>query len=319
MIFFSTLSVPKMEERYQIDYQSNIVSIGSCFADNLAKKMAYHKFKIQSNPFGVLFHPLAIENVLNRCCNSIFFDDSDLFFYDELWHSFEVHSQYSNPDKSLIIKELNTKIQLFSETIPKATHLVITLGTAWVYREMEINKIVANCHKVPQQKFKKEILSTTIITKSLERIYNILKEKNPNLCIIFTISPVRHLKDGFIENQRSKANLFSALHDFLEDKNDSFYFPAYEVLMDELRDYRFYNDDLIHPSAQAITYIWGKFAQSFIHANAHSIMTEVAGIQASINHRPIHPTGKKHQLFIENLSQRIKKLQQKIPHLNFEQ
>lgn len=321
MNFFTSFQVPPIDETHRIDYQSKIVSLGSCFADNLAQKMNFYKFRIESNPFGVLFHPLAIENLFKRAYKFELFDEKDIFFSDDLWHSFETHSQCSMVDKSLMIKELNQKLRTFRDSVASATHIVITLGTAWVYRHLQSNVIVANCHKVPQQQFIKELLSVVDIYESFQRIKNYIRGINAYVRVIFTISPVRHLKDGFIENQRSKSLLFTALHEYLSESKDGmeFYFPAYEILMDELRDYRFYADDLLHPSQQAIDYIWQKFVNSHIRETSHDIMTEVQAIQTGLAHKPFNYETESHQIFLQKINERIKALQEKVSFIKFDQ
>ncbi len=320
MNFFTTFEVPRIDETHRIDYQSKIVSLGSCFADNLAQKMTYYKFRIENNPFGVMFHPLAIENLFKRAHKFELFEEKDLFFSEDLWHSFEVHSQCNMTDKSLMIKELNQKLRSFRDSVASATHIVITLGTAWVYRHLQSNLIVANCHKVPQEYFIKELLSVVDIYESLQRIRNYIRGINAYVRITFTISPVRHFKDGVIENQRSKSLLFTSLHEYLNESKDGmeFYFPVYEILMDELRDYRFYAEDLVHPSKQAIDYIWEKFAHSYIREGSHDIMKEVAAIQNGLTHRPFNTETESYRLFLQKLDERIKTLQEKISFIKFD-
>jgi hypothetical protein len=318
MQFFTQIPILPIDEQKQITYHSDILSIGSCFADNMAEKLAFYKFDVFSNPFGVIFHPLAIEKILERACFEEYFSEKDVFFYDELWHSYEVHSECSFFDKKEMLLFLNNKIDEFSFRIQKSTHFIITLGTAWVYKHKEKNIYVANCHKVPPKEFEKKILSFSEVLNSLYKIEHIIREKNPQINIIFTISPVRHIKDGFTENQYSKSLLICALQQFLENrKENNFYFPAYEILMDELRDYRFYAQDLVHPSAQAIEYIWERFLKIYIHSSSLETMKEIKNIQQGLAHRPQNPDSEKHQLFLENIYNKIKKIQQNNPKIKF--
>lgn len=321
MSFFTTLHIPNIDSIHGIDYQSKIVSIGSCFADNIAQKMDFYKFRIQSNPFGVIFHPLAIENLFARAFNYEMFTEKELIFFNDLWHSFDVHSQCNHSNKEQMLSVLNEKLRNFRKSLSNATHVIITLGTAWVYHHIESDKIVANCHKIPQEQFIKRLIAPLEIYESLQRIKEYIRGMNAYVRIIFTISPVRHLKDGFVENQRSKSLLFTSLHEYLTESKDTmqFYFPAYEIMMDELRDYRFYKEDLIHPSQQAINYIWDKFANAYIKKSAVELMKEVASIQAGLSHRPFQPDSESHKLFLQNLDKRIQSLQEKISFIRFDQ
>ncbi|GAG96622.1 unnamed protein product, partial [marine sediment metagenome] len=188
---------------------------------------------------------------------------------------------------------------------------IITLGTAWVYRFIETNELVGNCHKVPQKKFLKELLSIDEIVVSLENIISLIKDFNPKTTILFTVSPVRHLKDGFIENSQSKAHLLAAIHQVIENTTSGariHYFPSYEIMLDDLRDYRFYKRDMIHPNLTAIDYIWEKFQQAWLDDKTTSIMKEVDTIQKGLAHIPFNPKSEQHQQFLKNLQHKIQVL-----------
>ena len=205
MQFRTPISISRTNQ--PIDYNSKIVSIGSCFAVNMAEKMDYFKFQNTCNPFGILFHPLAIEKFIDFAVSEREFTEKDVFFHNELWHCFDAHSDLSNPDKEELLVSLNSIVQSTKAEIQEASHIIITYGTAWIYTNLERNEIVSNCHKVPQKRFGKSILSTEVIQKSIKNTIDLIENLNPNCSIIFTISPVRHIKDGFVENQWSKANL----------------------------------------------------------------------------------------------------------------
>ena len=202
-------------------------------------------------------------------------------------------------------------------SLETTSNIIITLGTAWVYRHIASKKIVANCHKVPQKEFQKELLITDEIKTSLENCMALVKKVNPNAQFIFTVSPVRHLKDGFVENQRSKAHLITALHQMING-NDVSYFPAYEIMMDELRDYRFYGKDMLHPNELAVDYIWEKFRSVWISPDCLSVMEEVDSIQKGLMHRPFNPDSVGHQKFRTSLQAKITYLQEKYPFMKFE-
>jgi len=313
-----TTKIPIEKSKNPIRYDSKIVSIGSCFAENIGKKFSYFKFQNSVNPFGIIFNPVSIENLIARVVSKQKFTENDIFFHNDLWHCFEVHSELSNPDKEAFLKLLNEIVIATNIQITKCTHLILTYGTSWVYRNKASKKIVANCHKVPQSQFDKEILSVTAIEKSLQNTIDLIKKINPDCDFIFTISPVRHLKDGFVENQRSKAHLTTALHNVVTlslSKCD--YFPSYEIMMDELRDYRFYAEDMLHPSQTAIDYIWERFAATSISEESYSVMEEVSSIQKALSHRPFNPDSESHNKFLGFLQIKIDKIQRRFPDLSF--
>ena len=317
MQFTTQIPIPKSSQ--PIDYNSQVVSLGSCFAVNMGEKLNYFKFRNTINPFGILFHPLAIEKFIRYALQQKQFTESDIFYHNERWHCYDAHSDLSNPDKDKLINNLNTAVTATGIALREATHLIITLGTAWVYRHNTTGELVANCHKVPQKEFSKELLSPEIIKQSLENIVSMLQQANPDIHIIFTISPVRHIKDGFTENQWSKANLITALHETLTPASGAggLYFPSYEIMMDELRDYRFYAADMIHPNAIAIDYIWERFTESYISEEAHSTIKEVDAIQKGLQHRPFNAESEEHKAFLEKLQQRADKLKERYPHISF--
>jgi hypothetical protein len=309
------------ESRSPIDYTSKLFLIGSCFSENIGGKLEHYKFQTVQNPFGILFHPIAIENLICNAINEKKYTEEDVFFHNERWHCFDAHSVVSNPNKEVLLTNLNQAILSTNKQAHNATHLVITLGTSWVYRHIETDAIVANCHKVPQKKFLKELLSIDEITQSLEAIIALVKSVNKDVTILFTISPVRHLKDGFTENQQSKAHLITAVQSIISPRAQSrglFYFPSYELMMDELRDYRFYAEDMIHPNQTAINYIWERFTNSWISEEAQITMQEVAAIQRGLAHRPFNENSEQHQQFLKTLQQKTETLQKKVPSIVFE-
>jgi hypothetical protein len=313
-----TTKVPLPKSKNPIDYNSKIMSLGSCFAVNMAEKFDYYKFQNTCNPFGIIFNSVSIEKLVDRAVNKHSFTEKDIFFHNNLWHCFEVHSELSNPDKEALLKHLNTLIDAFYFQIATLTHCVITYGTSWIYRNRASNSIVANCHKVPQTAFSKEILSVEAISNSIQNTIGNIQKINPDCKIIFTVSPVRHLKDGFVENQQSKAHLIAAIHSTHNSQLTTHnYFPSYEIMMDELRDYRFYAEDMIHPSPIAIDYIWERFAETNISPESHSVMEEVATIQKGLAHRPFNPNSVSHQLFLSKLQDKISILQTDFPQIQF--
>jgi len=310
--------IPISESVFPIDYNSKMMSLGSCFAVNMAEKFEHFKFQNSCNPFGIIFNPVSIEKLIERVVNKVFFTEKDIFFHNNLWHCFEVHSELSNSDKEAFLSSLNQLIDSTHQEITESTHFQITYGTSWVYRNIENQEIVANCHKVPQKQFEKELLSVEIIQKSIKNIVELIQSLNPNCKFIFTVSPVRHIKDGFVENTLSKSHLISAIHstDNSQLITDN-YFPSYEIMMDELRDYRFYAEDMLHPNQVAIDYIWQRFKETSISKTAFTIMDEVEGIQKGLSHRPFNPESESHQKFVAKLQTRITKLCSEYPFMKF--
>ena len=292
------------------------MALGSCFAENISEKFQYFKFQITTNPFGIIFNPVSIEKLINRVVNKIEFTEKDIFFHNDLWHCFEVHSELSNPNKEEFLKFLNLSIFQSYNLLIQTSHLTITYGTSWIYRNIESNEIVANCHKVPQKQFTKELLSIETIEKSIQNTIDLIQKVNPTCQFIFTISPVRHIKDGFVENTLSKSHLISALHSTynLEPRT---YFPSYEIMMDELRDYRFYASDMLHPNQVAIDYIWERFSENYISDENQKVMEEVDSIQKSLLHRPFNPNSESHQNFLANLNKKINILTSNYPLIKF--
>ncbi|MFC7356625.1 GSCFA domain-containing protein [Jejudonia soesokkakensis] len=305
------------KERATIDYSSKVLLMGSCFTENIGEKLSYYKFDVLVNPFGILFHPVAIEKIITRAINRDFFTEADIFYHNEQWHCFEVHSVLDASDKDEFLSDLNTRLKQLSNYIQIASHIVFTYGTAWVYREIASDTIVANCHKIPQKKFLKELLTVEEVSASIENTIALLKSENPSVQSIHTISPVRHLKDGFIENTQSKAHLIVGVHGVIEPRNTTYYFPSYEIMMDELRDYRFYKEDMLHPNTTAINYIWKKFKEGWVASETESIQKEIEAIQTGLQHRPFNPESQAHLEFLESLQRKIITLQAKFPHLKF--
>ncbi|AXG68097.1 GSCFA family protein [Kordia sp. SMS9] len=311
-------NIPFVKEPHNpINYESNICLLGSCFSEHIGEKLSYFKFKTFQNPLGILFHPKAIENVILKAINHEVFTKADIFYVNERWHCFEAHSELSHADKNILLHNLNTVVAETYKYILTASHIIITLGTAWTYRHIETDMRVANCHKVPQKQFLKELLTVDEVSESVENCVVLLKSINPKITVLFTVSPVRHIKDGFVENQRSKAHLLTGIHQHISKRHLVHYFPSYELMMDELRDYRFYADDMIHPNKIAIDYIWEKFQHAWISHESEQTMKTVDTIQKGLAHKPFNPESTQHQQFLAHLHAKIEKLQQQFPFMKF--
>lgn len=313
--------IPLQSADNPLDYQSKVVLLGSCFVENMGAKLDYFKFQQKQNPFGIMFHPLAIEKLVQRAVQDEPYLPNEIFEQDGIWRCFDAHSDLRSNHPESLLQLLNQRLNETKEALENASHIIITLGTAWVYKHMASEKIVANCHKVPQKQFNKKLLSVQEIEESLSRLVKLILNLNPNARIIFTISPVRHLKDGFMENQQSKAHLITSLHSILSSRAKSrgvFYFPSYEIMMDELRDYRFYGKDMVHPNELAVDFIWEKFKLVWISETAYPVMDEVETIQKGLQHRPFNPDSEAHKKFKTSLETKITYLQEQYPFMKFE-
>ena len=306
--------VPIAPQEPKVAYSSKVLLLGSCFVENIGKKLEYFKFRNLLNPFGILFHPAAILNLLKRVKSGYVFTEADIFHHNEAWHSYEAHSDLNAVEKEEILEKLNAAVKETAAFLESATHVIITPGTAWGYRLKESGEMVANCHKVPQKNFSKEI---TDAKNALFEAVAIVRELNPEAQIIFTVSPVRHLKDGFVENQLSKAKLITAVQEIVASEEKCAYFPAYEIMMDELRDYRFYAEDMVHPNKTAVDYIWQKFQEAWIASEASAVMKQVDTIQKGLLHRPFNEASEAHQKFRRDLQQKIEKLEKEVPQIRF--
>ncbi len=309
------------QSNHLIDYNSKVLLLGSCFVENIGHQLAYYKFQNLINPFGILFQPKAVEALITHAIKEKEFREDDIFFHNEQWHSFDAHSMLSHSSKTQLLFELNKNSGALKQYIEDASHVIITLGTAWVYRFMATNTFVANCHKVPQKQFSKELLGINDVFSTLKNMVNLIKEMNSEASIIFTISPVRHLKDGFVENVQSKSHLISALHQLLNQSGPEIkglhYFPSYEIMMDELRDYRFYKEDLVHPNNLAVQYIWNRFREVWVSSEADEVMEAVEDIQKGLQHKPFNPNSEAHKKFLQNLDAKKTRVKRQYSHILF--
>lgn len=303
---------------YSIDYNSKLLCLGSCFAEHISSKLNYFKFQVTSNPFGILFHPEAILNVVKKSVNYQGFTAEDVFQYNEKWHSFISHSRLSKRSLTESLTVLNSAKKELKGVMKEATHVIITLGTSFIYRENSSGLGVANCHKLPQVRFEKELTSVEKLRGILNQLIDYFEQLNSNTKLIFTISPVRHIKDGIVENQRSKAHLVTALHGVLKEKDSCFYFPSYELMMDELRDYRFYDRDLIHPNSLAVDIIWEKFKLNFISVSISTDMKKVEKLQKSLAHRQTKTEGEVYEKLKSYQFKLKEELMEKYPFMRFQ-
>lgn len=300
----------------KIVHQNNLFLIGSCFSENIGSKFKQHKFSVLENPNGILFNPVSISKSITSYIENKQYSKVDLFYQNELWNSWEHHTRFSDVDLDVCLNRINASQQQAHQFIKTADWVFITLGSAFVY-ELENKSIVANCHKVPTDKFKKKLLSVEDVLAVLDHVMHRIFMHNPTAKIMFTISPVRHLRDGFVENNRSKAVLIQAVHHLVNKFNKLFYFPAYELVIDDLRDYRFYAEDLVHPNYAATNYVWDKLVDCCIDENTIQLMKQLNEINAAVNHKSFNPTTEAHQKFIDTTLSKINTIKKIHPHINF--
>lgn len=303
--------IPLKKQKQTFGYHDKFMLMGSCFAENMGDYLQKNQFQTLVNPFGIIFNTASLSKIIHRLVNLDYFTSKDCFENQGIWSSFEVHSCMNNLTEVEFLDNLNQQIDVAHRYIKESTVFILTLGTSWVYKHIDTNEIVANCHKIEQKKFEKHLLSTVENEKYLNQIIQDLKTINPEIKLIITVSPVRHIKDGFVENTLSKAQLISAIHSILTIDMD--YFPSYEIMMDDLRDYRFYAEDMLHPNQLATAYIWENFIQSYFSEETHQILKLVYQINNGLNHRPFNENHESHIKFKSDLSQKIHGLKQNYP------
>ncbi|MFA8300557.1 MAG: GSCFA domain-containing protein [Hyphomicrobiales bacterium] len=312
--FRTIVEIP--EYKSKISYQKGTFLIGSCFVENIGDKLQYLFFPTVINPFGILYNPVSIERCINRILSKAYFSESNLDFYNERYLSFDAHSIHSSPTATETLNSLNHSIDQAYEFLNSCGQVIITLGTSWVYKHKQKDTYVANCHKYPAKDFERIKLSIPEIVESIQRIVDNIRSVNKGCDICFTLSPIRHWKDGAIENNLSKASLLTAIHSCINNNTNTSYFPSYEIMMDDLRDYRFYAEDMLHPNSIAIEYIWNAFSDKKISPESHPIMKEIDKLNRAANHRPFNPTSLSHQKFLKKNYEKCLELEKKYDFIN---
>jgi len=300
----------------EIDYKSNLMFLGSCFTENIGNKLKEVKFNVDINPFGILYNPISVANSLNNLIEKKQFTEKDVFYFNERWNSYSHHSRFSNTNKKDTLKNINTRLNKSIDFLKHTDYLFITFGTSWIYELAKTNKVVSNCHKVPAKEFNKRILNVNEITEIYYDLIKSLQIINKNLKIIFTISPVRHLKDGFIENNISKSILRVAINNIIKSNSNCYYFPAYEILIDDLRDYRFYEDDLLHPNKTAVEYIFNFIGNSFFSEETFNLFNKIKKIVQAKLHLPFNSNSNEYFKFIKKNLNNIEAILEKNNYLD---
>jgi len=313
MNFF--LNTPITKSAVNISHQEHVLLLGSCFTENIGEKLTNHKFNATTNPFGIIYNPISLANALHKIIEGFTYTENDLTEHQTKYISFDHHGSFSSFSKQESLVKINKELISAHQHLQETKTIVVTLGTAWVYENIENKKLVANCHKIPAKNFTKRLLSVDEIVQSFSVLGNTFK----NIQFIFTVSPVRHISDGLHENNISKSVLHLAIHQLINNLNNCHYFSAYEMVIDELRDYRFYKEDMIHPTPQAINYVWDKFASTYFNEQTTQLNQRIEKLQQAALHRPFDFESESHQQFIKQQVLQMQQLEKEYPFLNFEE
>jgi hypothetical protein len=304
---------------HPIRYTDKLLLLGSCFTEHMSTRLTNHKFHTLQNPHGILFNPHSVATSIEDYLVNKQYDEKELFHLHENWHSWDHHSRFSGPDKTLVTQGINDSNKEAYLFLQEADWLIITLGSSFQYFLKENDKPVANNHRAPAQWFEKKLLATDSIVHLLKAALEKAFAQNADLKVLFTISPVRHIRDGVVENNRSKARLIDAVHTLCDEMEQCHYFPAYELVIDILRDYRFYDIDFVHPNYMATEYVWEQFVKSCIEPKAIPVMEQVKDIMIAKNHRPRFAGTEEHQKFLNSYRNKLNKLVTAHPYLNLQE
>lgn len=314
MEFRLTFPVEPLAEK--ISYRQNILMAGSCFAENIGSLMAKYKLNAYTNPNGIVYNPVSLATAIKRLLSGEEYQNKELFCYNELWASWQHHGQFSHTDKKQALKQINEAFNKSKATLEEGNWLVVTFGSAYIYRLLSSGLLVANCHKYPNKEFSKELLTVEHIVSEWEELLAQLYVRNPQIKIILTVSPVRYVRDGLVNNNLSKAILLQAVHTLCNKHNNVLYFPAYELVMDDLRDYRFFTEDMVHPNAQAIEYVWEKFVAAAFDDEAQTILNKVSPLVSAAGHRVLNEGTVAHEKFMKAHASKVLQLSKEYPFLN---
>ena len=308
------------ESDIKINLEDKIFSIGSCFATEMSNLLEKGQIQTLNNPYGTIFNPYSIDVAIQKLHDAEHYVHDDLICFDETYISLDHHSSFNADYIHHALDKINTNIEIGNQFLQESKWVIITYGTSFIYEFLPKNKLVANCHKIPQKFFKKRLLTDDELIRSIQSTITNLKDICPdNVQILFTVSPVRHTKDGIVENQRSKSRLLSVLHDVIDQNESCHYLPIYEIMMDDLRDYRFYKEDLVHPTDQAVKYIFEKFGQAYFSEEMSTFIADNFKIKQALQHRPMDDKSPKHLAFMEKIQAKIEAQQQKVRYKIFNQ
>ncbi|KAA3635573.1 MAG: GSCFA domain protein [Bacteroidetes bacterium] len=303
---------------FSIDHNHTVMCLGSCFAEHMFTRMEALKFRCLLNPYGILYNPAVIGKGITQLISGKSVSEEELKCQNGLWHSFAHHGRFSHPEKAIALENMQQEFETGKKFLEKTDRLLITLGSAWVYEEKSTGQIVANCHKFPANHFHKKLLTVEEVVQSLEAPLQQLKDQSPILEVILSVSPVRHIRDGLFENQQSKSTLILAIAQLTRQLDFVHYFPSYEIVLDELRDYRFYEEDMAHPNKLAVDYIWSCFSKVFFKDNTKKLINRIAKIVQASSHKPFYPETREHQQFLNQQLGKIEQIENEFPMLSFE-
>jgi hypothetical protein len=312
-----TLDIPPLAK--PITYHDTILLVGSCFTENMSDRLLQYKFRVLANPHGIMFNPLSVAHSLDSYIDGKQYTEASLFYHNELWNSWEHHTRFSHTDKQVVLDGINHSQQAATDTIKKAGWIIVTLGSAFQYYLKEGNLPVANNHRAPAQWFEKTLLDIDTITHALSQTLDKLHVANPNAQVLFTISPVRHIRDGVVDNNRSKARLIEAVHTLCQRYKQAHYFPAYEIVIDILRDYRYYDIDFVHPNYLATSFVWEQFVHACIAPETQIIMKEALEIVTARSHRTRFPDTQAHKDFMSTYAAKTQALAHRYPFMNMQE
>lgn len=310
-------TAPLATYAFRIGHDTPLLSLGSCFAEHIGQRLEQRKFPVLSNPFGIVFNPISLGEGILRLTGTSSFSRDDLFMYEDRWLSFLHHGSFSDPDPGALLERMNARLMNAREQFRRSRFLLLTLGTAHVWERTDNGEVVANCHKLPSSFFRRRRAGVEEVIRSLEQAFEAVWMNNPDLEVLLTVSPVRHLRDGMIENQRSKSVLLLATGALEERFGQVHYFPAYELLMDDLRDYRFYARDMIHPSELAVDYIWSYFQEALIDAGSKKLIAQLERVHLAMEHRPLRPGSAEYRDFAAAHLRKVEALEKSWPGVNF--
>ena len=304
---------------FRLDHRTRLLMMGSCFTENVGRVLERYLFRVRINPFGVTYNPLSLARQLDALMHREAYTEADLLQHDGLWFSFDHYTRFSSPDRAEALRHINDSFKAAKQVLPEAGCLILSLGTAWVYRYRSTGEVVCNCHRIPASQFSRSRLSVAEITAALDPLFSELLRRKEDLRILLTVSPVRHWKDGAHGNQLSKAALLLACEELAGRFGGKvLYFPSYEIVMDELRDYRFYADDMLHMSSGAIHYIWEKFAGSLVSPESAGIIRELEALLKMMEHRPVRAEGEVFEAFARKRDEKWGQLRSLYPWLAWE-
>ncbi len=289
-----------------IQITDKVLLSGSCFAEEIGHKLQQHKFDALLNPNGILFNPLSIARSMTAYLDDKRYTSGDLFLHEDIWHSWDHHSRFSGTDREEVLARINASQEAASQRLKEADWLVITLGTAHAWYLKEDGRLVGNCHKVSEASFTKKLIPADEIIAALDNMMHRLFFVNRKVNILFTVSPVRYARDGVVENNLSKAMLLQAVHHLVNKFDRLFYFPAYELVLDDLRDYRFFKEDMVHPNEQALQYVWEHFLKACIQLGSQEVARQVAELIRAKGHRPFNPESPAHRQFLYAMGKRLR-------------